>query len=328
MSPEATAPIAPTAPTTPIPHGTDPCATTTLPAASVPEPTTAHRLRRRLHGWLRRVAYPMLLANGALLCAYAITAGLDLETILAPIFIGFIVAMLGLERVIPFRRDWQPRAGEVARDGIYLTQGLIFGGLGQLIAGTAAVLFTAGNNGLPLWLAAPLAIVLADLCFYGFHRMTHINRWLWREHGVHHVVDKVNTLNANTTHFLDILLGNIVVYAPLMALGFGAEAIFIVTVARAMMTFGSHANIDVRLGWLGHVIMGPEHHRLHHSADLREAGNYGTILTLWDRVFGTFTWVPGRHIARAGVVDPDSFPAPHRILASAVHPFRRERPAA
>lgn len=312
MSPEITAPA---------PHRVEPSATRPLIAAPI---LTTGRPRS---GWLGRVTYPLLLTGAGVLCAYAITADLDLESLIPLVFFGLIAILLVLERLVPFRRDWQPHRGEVARDGIYLTQGLIFGGLGQLVAGTAAVLLAGGTNDLPLWLGAPLAIVLTDLCTYGFHRFVHGNRWMWREHGIHHVVDKVNTLNTNTSHFLDILLNNIVALGPLLALGFSPEAVFIATVARAVTSYGSHANIDVRLGWLGHLVMGPEHHRLHHSADLRDAGNYATILTLWDRVFGTFTWSPGRRIARAGVVDADSFPAPRRILASALHPFRRDRGA-
>ena len=272
-------------------------------------------------GVLTYVAYPVFLTACAAAAAYAITAGLDLETALMPIFFGIIGVLLVLERLVPFRARWQPRTGEVVRDGIYLGQGVVFGGLGQLVAGMLAVWFALGDNGLPLWLAAPLAIVLSDLCTYGFHRFVHVNRFMWREHGIHHVTDKVNTLNANTAHFLDILLNNIAAFGPLLVLGFSPEAVFIATVARTALNFGAHANIDVRLGWLNHIIMGPEHHRLHHSVELADAGNYATVLTLWDRVFGTFTWAPGRGVAQVGVSNPESFPASHRILASVAHPF-------
>ncbi|MCA9704697.1 MAG: sterol desaturase family protein [Myxococcales bacterium] len=211
---------------------------------------------------------------------------------------------------------------EAVRDAVYLGQGMIFGGLGQAIAGVVAISYAPGGDGLPLWLAAPLAIVLTDLCTYGFHRFVHANRFMWREHGIHHVPDKVNALDVNTAHWLDILLNNVAAQAPMLALGLGPEAIFIATIARGLQTFAIHANVDMRLGGLGHVLMGPEHHRLHHSARVAEAGNYATILTLWDRVFGTFTWAPGRRVERVGVAEPDSFPASHQILASALHPLR------
>lgn len=269
------------------------------------------------------LAYPLLLVTSAGACACTLAFGLDLGVMLALIFFGVLGLVLLLERLMPFRSDWQPTAGEVARDGAYFLQGAIVGRLGQLIVGTAAVLLAVGDNGMPLWLAAPLAVVLGDLCVYGYHRLVHANRWLWKVHGIHHVPDKVNTLNVNTAHFLGMLLFNVATLGSLLVLGFSPEAVFVATLVRAVQGTVAHANIDLRLGWLGHVVMGPEHHRLHHSVDRAQAGNYATVLTLWDRVFGTFTWAPGRRPAQVGVGEPDSFPAPRRILASAVHPFRR-----
>ncbi len=239
------------------------------------------------------------------------------------VMVGLVVGLTGLERLVPYRRDWQPHGSEWTRDGLYIVQGAVFGGLAQGLVATAAVMLAPGDNGLPLWAAAPMAIVLTDLCTYTFHRFVHSNDWMWREHGVHHVTDKVNTLNANTAHFLDIFLNNIAALGPLLLLGFSAPALFIASMARAVQTLGAHANIDVELGWLGHVVMGPEHHRLHHSADADDAGNYGTIVTLWDRVFGTFRWSPGRQARVVGVRAPHGFPDAQRIWASALHPFVR-----
>ncbi len=287
-----------------------------------PEAATVDPPMRGPKGWVRYAVHPLLLGACAVLCAVAISAGADLQGLLPVVFIGLLVTLLLLERLMPFRRDWGPTGAEAARDGVYLVQGVVFGGLGQLVAGMTAVAFAPGDNGLSLWVSVPLAVVLSDLCTYGFHRFVHANGWMWREHGIHHVTDKVNALNANTAHFLDILLNNIVIYTPLLVLGFGAEAVFIVTVVRATQTYASHANVDMRLGWLGHVFMGPEHHRLHHSVDPSEAGNYATVLTLWDRVFGTFCWASGRTIEEAGVAEPRTFPQSRRIWASAVFPFR------
>ncbi len=263
----------------------------------------------------------MLLAMASI-CAWAITAQLDLERVLVPLFFGLIVVLSALERLLPYRRDWQPTGKEIGRDTAYLGQGIVFGGLAQVLTGAVAIAVAPGDNGLPLWLAAPVAIVMTDLCTYGFHRFVHVNRWMWREHGIHHVTDKVNTLNANTAHFLDIALNNIAAFGPLLLLGFSAPAVFIASVARTAQTYGAHANIDARLGVLGQVIMGPEHHRLHHSVDPAHEGNYGTILTLWDRVFGTFRWTSHR-AEEVGVRGGDAFPPPERIWACARHPFVR-----
>ena len=82
-----------------------------------------------------------------------------------------------------------------------------------------------------------------------------------------------------------------------------------------------HANIDVELGWLGYLIMGPAHHRLHHSTVLGEAGNFASAITIWDIVFGTFVYEPGRVPESVGVVSPDTFPSPMHVLRNQLHPF-------
>lgn len=286
-----------------------------MPTPIASAPPNAHA-----SSWRHRLVHPLLLIAAAALCAGVIVAGLELERMIVPIFFGLIVVLCGLERVLPYRRDWQPTGKEIGRDTAYLAQGIVFGGLAQALTGAVAIALAPDDNDLPLWLAAPIAVVLTDLCTYGFHRFVHVNRWMWREHGIHHVTHKVNTLNANTAHFLDIALNNIAAFGPLLLLGFSAPAVFIASMARTVQTFVAHANIDARLGPLGWVIMGPEHHRLHHSVDPAHAGNYGTILTLWDRVFGTFRWTP-HHAEEVGVHGDDAFPPPERILACARHPF-------
>ncbi|MCX4242245.1 sterol desaturase family protein [Paraliomyxa miuraensis] len=278
--------------------------------------------RRPLAIGLRYGAYPALVLLVAGSCAHAIAARLPLPDLLPLVFGGVIGATVLLECLIPYEPRWQPTRREVVRDGGYFVIGLAFGGLAQLLVATVALWLATSSNGLPLWLGAPLAVVVSELFTYAFHRRVHRGGFWWKEHGVHHVPTKVNALNTTTGHFLDVTFNNLAALLPLVVLGFSAEAIFIATVARVLQNFVSHANADLRLGWLGHLLMGPEHHRLHHGARRDGAGNYSTVLTLWDRVFGTFTWAPGRRPDAVGVDDPGAFPDPQRILPNLVHPFR------
>jgi len=70
----------------------------------------------------------------------------------------------------------------------------------------------------------------------------------------------------------------------------------------------SHCNVDIRAGWLNYVLISPELHRFHHSADEREAKNYGVVLSLWDLAFGTFYYRPGTIPTRLGVANPAAYP--------------------
>ena len=89
--------------------------------------------------------------------------------------------------------------------------------------------------------------------------------------------------------------------------------------ALGLQSFAVHANIDVELGWLGYLVMGPAHHRLHHSTRIEEAGNFASATTVWDHLFGSFVY--GQEPESVGVVKPESFPEPLAVLRNQLHPF-------
>ena len=178
----------------------------------------------------------------------------------------------------------------------------------------------ARENSLHLAIALPLAILIADFGGYWMHRWGHLG-WLWKVHGVHHAPDKVNTWNNNTIHFVNSIYGGLAKTLPLALLGFDPTVIIIAAYASTIQSYAVHANIDVDLGWLGYLIMGPVHHRLHHSTVLEEAGNFASATTVWDIAFGTFVYEPGRAPAEIGIVEPEKFPAPLDVVRNQLHPF-------
>ncbi|MCA9666664.1 MAG: sterol desaturase family protein [Myxococcales bacterium] len=275
---------------------------------------------------LKTTAYPTLLATVLGVAVWAVRSGQNLALVALLALFASIGVLLLLERLIPFKDEWHADAKGWLRDGIY------FGLNGAVDAATKvgvtalAVLVAPhldwGAARLPLWLAAPLAILVADFFGYWLHRKSHDIEWLWRVHGVHHAPTQVNTFNNNTAHFLNIVFSTTAKWLPILLLGFSAEAVFIAGLFLTVQSFGVHANADLRLGPLNWIIMGPEHHRLHHSTVIAEAGNHATGITLWDLVFGTFTWRPGRVPTAVGTYDPQAFPAPDRIVQNVLLPFR------
>lgn len=269
---------------------------------------------------LRRITFPLLLATNATVVTGAAAADIPLE----PVTMGALLSTLGglfvLERLMPHREAWHPSGREWLRDLAYFAlNGALDAGVKTAIAfAVAAVGFW--DNGLPLWLGLPLAFLVADFIGYWLHRWGHAG-WLWKVHGVHHTPDKVNTWNNNTIHFFNGIYGGLGKALPLMLLGFDETAIVIASFLLTLQSFAVHANIDVTLGRLGAFVMGPEHHRLHHSTVVIEAGNFATSLTVWDRLFGTFTHAPGREPESIGVEKPGTFPIPNDILRNQLHPF-------
>ncbi|WP_327235784.1 sterol desaturase family protein [Streptomyces sp. NBC_01317] len=231
--------------------------------------------------------------------------------------------LLVLEFVIPYNPAWRPDRREWGHYAVYYVLTAAGGALGQNLVLLAVGAVANPYPVLPLWGEIPLALLLGSLASYGVHRAGHTYAWLWRLHGVHHVPDKVNVGNNSVNHVADVVISQGFVQLALALVGFSERAVFAVGLFVVAQGYFVHANVRVRLGPLNHVLAGPEQHRLHHSTDLAEAGHYGSDLSVWDRLFGTFTWHPGREPAAVGLADPRTFPATGRILTTLVHPWRR-----
>ena len=276
-----------------------------------------------LYSILRRIAYPVLLVAVVSVVAASLRYRWDLGQI-SLLFLGGTIAYLAaLERLIPYERGWHPSSSEWGWYGVYFLLSIVGGGLAQLpvmaIVGAVAV----PNPVLSLGAEIPLALLLGSLGSYLVHRLGHTHPWLWCLHGVHHVPEKVNVANNGVNHVLDIFLAQAAVQLSLALVGFSRESVFAVGIFIIAQGYFIHANIDVRIGWLNYILASPEQHRLHHSTDLSEAGHYGSDLSIWDRVFGSFTWYPGRKPVAVGLQDPASFPRTGAVVATLVHPWRR-----
>lgn len=288
--------------------------------------TTHSSISLPLNGTFRRtavarfVAYPALLATNAALLAWAVATEIPLEAVTSAGLMATIVTLFLLEWRMPYERAWHPSWKEALRDFFYFG---LNGGMDAVVklgVAFAVAAIGAWDNSLPFGIALPLAILIADFCGYWLHRWGH-HGWLWKVHGVHHTPDKVNTWNNNTIHFLNSIYSGLGKTLPLALLGFDPAVIIIAAYASTIQSYAVHANIDVELGWLGYLIMGPTHHRLHHSTVMEEAGNFASATTIWDIVFGTFVYQSGRAPQGVGVVKPETFPSPLNILRNQVHPF-------
>mgnify|MGYP003423189998 CR=1 FL=1 len=287
----------------------------------------AGRLDAGFRAALRRGCHPVLLVAvvGTVVAALGNHWNLGVVNLLFLTWtVGYLTAM---ERLIPYARGWHPTRREWGWYGAWFLLTMVGGAVAQLpvmaIVGAVAV----PEPTLPLWAEIPLAALLGSLVSYLVHRWGHTNRYLWRLHGIHHVPEKVNVANNGVNHVADVVLAQGAVQLALAVVGFSEPAVFAVGIFIIAQGYFVHANVDVRIGWLNHVFASPEQHRLHHSTDLAEAGHFASDLSMWDRVFGTFTWYPGRTPVAIGLQDPTSFPATGSLLASLLHPVRR-RPGA
>ena len=144
----------------------------------------------------------------------------------------------------------------------------------------------------PLWLSVPLAILALDLALYLQHWATHRVPLLWRLHKVHHVDPDFDVTTAARFHPVEIVLSMAYKVAVVAALGLPAIGVFAFELVFTIATLFTHSNFALpqraeRL--VRRLLITPDLHRIHHSVRMPETNsNYGTLLSGWDRLFGTF----------------------------------------
>jgi len=145
--------------------------------------------------------------------------------------------------------------------------------------------FDLSPGGLLLWVIAALAW---DFCYYWFHRFSHEISVLWAAHAVHHQSEDYNLSTALRQTSTGFLFGWIF-YLPLFLIGFPLEVLITVNAVNLIYQFWVHTQLVRRMGVLDRVLVTPSNHRVHHAQNERYIDrNYGGMLILWDRFFGTF----------------------------------------
>lgn len=280
---------------------------------------------------LRYVLYPLLLATTLLLTYAAVQGGWDLKHTLWAYLLGLLALLIALERSLPMSPGWGMTRDSFLRDLRYL-----------LTSGITIAVVRGSFGALALWLAgkyhgplAQVAVVPAVVTYflvfeffqYWFHRLSHsgqgrLGRFLWRVHVAHHLPDRVYVVMHGVFHPLGALFTAVLVQAPMFMLGLSPQAVFAATLLIDLQTMVSHFNVDVRAGLLNYVFVGTELHRYHHSARLDEAKNYGSVIPLWDLVFGTFRHRPGQSPTKLGLDGSGEYPPSQNLRQVLALPFR------
>jgi sterol desaturase/sphingolipid hydroxylase (fatty acid hydroxylase superfamily) len=137
-------------------------------------------------------------------------------------------------------------------------------------------------------LAAVAAIAAWDFIYYWNHRLMHTSRVLWAHHVAHHSSERFNLSTALRQPVADVLG----VYLPYGALCFVGIRPSMIEQARGLnllYQFWIHTDLVPKLGPAEEVMNTASHHRVHHGSNRRYIDrNHGSILIVWDRLFGSF----------------------------------------
>jgi sterol desaturase/sphingolipid hydroxylase (fatty acid hydroxylase superfamily) len=156
----------------------------------------------------------------------------------------------------------------------------------------------AGGAG--LWWEWVLLFILEDLCFYCFHRSSHKISVLWAAHVPHHSSERFNlsvAMRQTWTPFVAVPF-----WLPLLLLGFDPLMVMTVQMVSLFYQLFLHTQAVPSLGPLEYVFNTPMHHRLHHGVNKPYLDtNFGGILILWDRLFGSFARALPEEPVRFGI---------------------------
>ena len=154
---------------------------------------------------------------------------------------------------------------------------------------------------IPLWGMWLLTFVLIDFVFYIYHRMSHRMRFLWAIHMSHHSSEEMNfAVSFRQAWFGPI--SKIPFFISLPLIGLDPTIIAVAGVMSTLWGIIGHTQIVGKLGPLEWVFNTPSHHRVHHGSNKQYIDkNYGNLLIIWDRMFGTFE--PEREQVQYGLVN-------------------------
>jgi len=133
-----------------------------------------------------------------------------------------------------------------------------------------------------------LAVMAADFSYYWMHRIEHKVRFLWAIHSVHHSSKEFDLTTGLRLAWVEGLF-EWAFFVPMVLLGFDVVQVtmgIIVVVAYQTWIHTEHIG---KLGYLDKIINTPSVHRVHHGSNVKYIDkNFGGILMLWDKLFGTY----------------------------------------
>ncbi len=264
------------------------------------------------------------------------SAGAPPGSALLATVVGWNGLLLMLEHRRPFDPEWNPPATEIRTDGAFFLTSTTAALTGQALGSTLAGRLRArirrsgpaernplvGHLGIAGGIAASL--LTSDLIHTTLHRLGHEWGPAWKFHSVHHSPERLHIYNATRFHPVEQAVEGVLEGFALGVVGFTPAQHLTHSTARATYGQLQHSNIAVDSGPLDHVFATPDLHRWHHSEIYSEGDtNYGAVLSVWDRLFGTFFRPRRAFDAKLGVGRMPSFP--QRLGGLLTAPFRWAR---
>ena len=134
-----------------------------------------------------------------------------------------------------------------------------------------------------------IALFVADMIAYWFHRLSHEINFLWAAHIVHHQSEELNITTVFRVSFFAVIF-RFFFFMWMPVIGFDPMQAVACTIIIGLFQFVTHSRLVGKLGVFEWFFTTPSHHRVHHARNDKYIDrNYSHVFIIWDRIFGTFT---------------------------------------
>ena len=247
------------------------------------------------------------------------------------IFLAVLILFIGLEARFPARNRVMARWARWRTNLSLSVLGSVTGGLASPILAVSVAALAADHQwgafhqiDAPAWLEILLAVIILDFVIWAQHVTFHYVPALWRLHKVHHTDRDLDATSGVRFHPVEIGVSLIWKALAILALGPAVIAVIIFEIALNASAIFTHANISLppRIDRVARTFfVTPDMHRVHHSVVERETNtNFGFNLSIWDRLFRTYTPEASGELT-LGLSDHQT-DRPAQLLASLILPFQ------
>ncbi len=214
---------------------------------------------------------------------------IKLYMLVFPAFIALIAAEAAYFRWV-LRKDYGWRA-TVSNVVVALGRLATEGALAALVLAVYFAAYGLRPFDIPMdnWISWVALFFAVDFAYYWLHRMSHMIRWMWAQHAVHHSARQITLSVAYRLGWTNLVAGPWLFLVPVCWIGFDPLSVGLMFAANLIYQFWLHTETVPKLGILESVFNTPSHHRVHHGVNPEYLDrNYGGVLIVWDRLFGTF----------------------------------------
>ncbi len=253
------------------------------------------------------------------------------------IIVSILVVLWAAESIVPMFAGRRRRFSHGAANVVL---GIINAIVGSLLFGAALLVATQWSRenaiGLlhhlpqawPVWARFLIGLVLIDLWMYFWHRLNHSVPILWRFHAVHHADRELDATSAVRFHTGEIVLSGAARLFVLPVLGISLPMLLVYELILLPVILFHHSNVRIapaadRL--LRPILVTPWMHWVHHSMLRDETNsNYGSVLSVWDRLFGSFRLREDPSEIELGLTDDTSEDSWRTLRGMLIRPFKRK----